>query len=338
MNSKNYWRFQLIFWITLAAFYTIKERGLTLPLMFLQFFSYASLGITTTHVYQRRLHESGFPFHKLDQIIKKIVPTLLLLGLFVAVYDYLMNRFYYQRDFKDDPWYILTLAGYCIDGVVIFLPWFSAFHLYKYGVKVDELDRERMRSQLIVKQAQLESILNKLNPHFLFNTLNTIRWLINKDKEMARLAINELADIMRYTIRTDFEANIALREELTIAKKYLTIEKWRFEETLTFEVQCDEELLDRPVIPFLLTNVVENAIKYGISQLTEPGTISVVARKTNKSLQVEVTNPGGLNDGVMGFGLDSINQLLKHRFGDDSSIELKTESNFVRTIITIQDA
>jgi two-component system, LytTR family, sensor kinase len=333
----GYLKFQLSFWIIIPLFYALKEQELSWPWVVIQFLVFSISGFLITHFYRKRINRKKFPHNNLLRVGWLIVQTLCLLSLAVVAYDFIVDQYYYDKGFKSDELYYLTLAGYYVDGFVIFLPWFLIFHLYKYGKKIGELNTLHIRQKVELQQAQLEIILNKLNPHFLFNTLNTIRWLISKDKEVARLALNELSEIMRYSTRQNSSTFVTLEEELLIVEKYLKIEHWRFDDNLDYKLECPAQLLPRRITPFLILNVIENAVKHGISQHVSGGIIELRIFDFDHCLHIEVSNPGKIVDIQSGFGLASVNNLLKNMFGEESNISIAQHGDRVITAIKLYD-
>jgi hypothetical protein len=337
MRLRGYLKFQLFFWTILPLFYAVKEQELSWQWALVQFWFFSIAGFLITHLYRNRINKQEFPHDNLLKVGWLIVRTLCLLSLVVVAYDFTVDQYYYKKNFNEDGLYYLTLAGYYVDGFIIFLPWFLIFHFYKYGKKIGELNTIHIQQKAELQQAQLQVILNKLNPHFLFNTLNTIRWLISKDKEVARLALNELSEIMRYSTRQNSSTFVTLEEELLIVEKYLKIEHWRFDDNLDYKLYCPAQLLSRRITPFLILNVVENAVKHGISQQINGGVVEIRIFEFDHGLHIEISNPGEIVDFQSGFGLASVSKLLKNMFGKESNISIEQRGDKVTTAIRLYD-
>ncbi len=112
----------------------------------------------------------------------------------------------------------------------------------------------------------LERLKSHINPHFIFNSLNSIRALVDENPERARTAITELSNILRSSMQVEKMETVPLNKELDIVKDYLALEQMRFEERLKIELDIDEDTLNQPVPPMMLQTLVENAIKHGISK------------------------------------------------------------------------
>lgn len=153
------------------------------------------------------------------------------------------------------------------------------------------------------KQAQLESLRYQLNPHFMFNSLNTISAYIHTNPNLADEVLHELADILRYSLDTAAKQRVPLEQELDIINKYLNIEKARFGDNLTINIDIEETLKNISVPPLLIQPVIENAIKH--NQSHQQLTINLSIKSDNNKMYIEI------NDNGKGFPED----VLKQGFG-----------------------
>jgi len=163
------------------------------------------------------------------------------------------------------------------------------------------------REKKAKKQAQLQTLRYQLNPHFMFNSLNTISAYIHSDPNLADEVLHELADILRYSLDTGEENSVSLQQEVTIINKYLNIEKARFGDRLTVNFTIPNELLSIQVPPLILQPIVENAIKHNTKETTLEITIKVekTYKKNQAYLKISISDNGiGFNDDVLekGFG------------------------------------
>ncbi|MEO6541546.1 MAG: histidine kinase, partial [Ferruginibacter sp.] len=144
--------------------------------------------------------------------------------------------------------------------------WMLIYIVYHYVEKNrnDQLDRLKLEST--VKELELKTIKSHINPHFIFNSLNSIRALVDENPKRARRAITELSNILRSSMQAEKSETVTLERELDIVKDYLALEQMRFEERLKIEFEIDEDTLQLPVPPMMLQTLVENAIKHGISK------------------------------------------------------------------------
>jgi two-component system sensor histidine kinase AlgZ len=186
-------------------------------------------------------------------------------------------------------------------------------------------EREKQAAQLAVRltQAQLTGLRTQLQPHFLFNTLNSIAALIPKDAKLATEMVMNLSDLLRMTLREPQRGEIRLSEELKLLQHYVDIQRLRFGERLSFQVEASEEALNSLVPPLLLQPLVENAIRHGLEASDQMEYITVHGQMEGEKLLLEVANtfragadadpPPAESTGV---GLTNTQARLKVQYGD----------------------
>ncbi|HZS10524.1 MAG TPA: histidine kinase [Blastocatellia bacterium] len=231
-----------------------------------------------------------------------------------------------------------------LDYAMTVLAWSALYFGIKYW-QAWEAERERaLRAAALAHQAQLEMLRYQLNPHFLFNALNSIRASIDEDSRRAKRMITEFSDFLRYSLSGSSTREIPLREEIEAIRSYLAIEKIRFEDRLdvTFDV---EPAADGFRIPgFLIHPLVENAVKHGMSNGPSPLRIRITARAQNGSLSVEVANTGcwhlapahaESDPDHTGIGLSNVRQRLSQLFPGRSRFHLSEDDGWIRAVIEI---
>jgi two-component system, LytTR family, sensor kinase len=198
-------------------------------------------------------------------------------------------------------------------------------------------DQARAAAELQVRASQLEASLSRanlealrmqLNPHFLFNTLNTVSVLALKgEKQRVSRMVSRLSDLLRLSLENDRQT-LSLREELEFLDRYLEIEQVRFKDRLTVNVDVEPAAYDAEVPSLLLQPIVENAVKYGFSQTIGPGEISIQCRVRDDRVEIDVSDTGpGLPDsrvqsGSTGVGLANTRARLEQLYGGDFTLEL----------------
>jgi two-component system LytT family sensor kinase len=203
--------------------------------------------------------------------------------------------------------------------------WFLTYIVYHYVDKnrKDQLDRLRLEST--VKELELKTIKSHINPHFIFNSLNSIRALVDENPERARTAITELSNILRSSMKAEKAETVSLQRELDIVKDYLALEHMRFEERLKVEMDIDKDTLGQQVPPMMLQTLVENSIKHGISKLVNGGVVRIVADFKGDNLELLVQNTGQLNGHMNadGFGIKSTQDRLNLMYQGKAHFEIK---------------
>jgi signal transduction histidine kinase len=190
---------------------------------------------------------------------------------------------------------------------------------YHREAQARALNASQLETRLI--EAQLQSLQRQLQPHFLFNTLNTISALMHRDVEAADAMIARLSDLLRISLQMVGVQEISLKEELDFLSKYLEIEQTRFRDRLTVMFYIQPDTLDALVPNLILQPLVENAIKHGIGPRPSPGTITIRARLVDERLEVIVQDNGvgmsaaRLSDFNRGVGLSNTRARLEHLYG-----------------------
>jgi two-component sensor histidine kinase len=192
-------------------------------------------------------------------------------------------------------------------------------------------------AERLSREAELANLRQQLQPHFLFNSLNSISALVGSQPERARNMIQQLSDFLRGTLKKDDKQLITLKEELAHLQLYLDIEKVRFGHRLETAIHASDESLSLALPSLLLQPIVENAIKFGLYDTLDDIEIDLSARKENNYLIMEVKNPfdpttASPKKGT-GFGLQSVDRRLFLVYGQSSLLTIKQDGNtFITTL------
>lgn len=189
------------------------------------------------------------------------------------------------------------------------------------------------QAALEAREAELRALKAQINPHFLFNSLNSIAALTAADPDRAREMCIRLSDFLRSTLGLGERASVAWREEMDLAQAYLDVEQVRFGARLKVEVHLDEACADCLVPPLVLQPLIENAVKHGIATLVEGGTIRVESRVQEGRLQVSVENrfdPESPAPRRHGLGLRNVRSRLEARFGAAAHVAARSQENSFR--------
>jgi two-component system LytT family sensor kinase len=202
-----------------------------------------------------------------------------------------------------------------------------------------QLDRHRTEVQALAREAELGKLRQQLQPHFLFNSLNSISALAGSNPSQARKMIQQLSDFLRGTIRKDETRTVTMSEELAQLELYLDIEKVRFGHRLEVNITTEEGCEKLLVPPMLMQPVVENAIKFGLYGTVDSVNIRVAVSCLEKMLIISVTNPfdaseSGGSTGT-GFGLNSLARRLFLLYGRADLLEVKKNGDTFETIMRL---
>jgi two-component system LytT family sensor kinase len=202
-----------------------------------------------------------------------------------------------------------------------------------------EMDARKMEAENLAKEAELYKLRQQLQPHFLFNSLNSISALVTTQPEQARKMVHQLSDFLRGTLKKEEHQVVNLEEELQYLELYLDIEKVRFGHRLSTVIECEENCKMMKLPSLLLQPVVENAIKFGLYDTTDDITIRITAAEKKNYLEVRVENPfdpetSSPKKGT-GFGLSSVQRRLYLLFARNDLLETTAENNLFTTILKI---
>jgi two-component system LytT family sensor kinase len=199
----------------------------------------------------------------------------------------------------------------------------AAGYAREYFLRDQDRQREAISLQAQLADARLDALRAQINPHFLFNTLNAIAALVERDPSGVRRMIARLADLLRHTIDTRGAATVPLREELEFLRHYIEIMEIRFQGRLRVETNIDPDTLDLPVPSLILQPLVENALEHGTSRAAGEGKLEISARREGDRLVLSVRDNGpGVREEVTGVGLSNTRARLEHLYGSEGSVRL----------------
>lgn len=228
-------------------------------------------------------------------------------------------------------WVIIGIV--MLNGTFLFVCWMCLYFFYHLFDRFNRSEIERLRLMTTVKEAELRALKSQVNPHFIFNSLNSLRALIDEEPARARQAVTQLANLLRYSLQSGQLETVPFEEELRVVNDYLALEQVRHEERLRLRLDVSPDTLQLPVPPMLLQTLVENAVKYGISTRPEGGEIAIVARRESNALRLLVTNPGEIaapasrpRNTSTGLGFANAADRLRLLFGERATLQLRAEA------------
>jgi hypothetical protein len=212
---------------------------------------------------------------------------------------------------------------------ILFFAWLCLYYFYHLFDRLNRSEIERFQLMTSVKEAELRALKSQVNPHFIFNSLNSLRALIDEDPARARTAVTQLANLLRYSLKSGELETVPFEEELGVVNDYLALEQVRHEERLRLRLNIAPNTLQLPIPPMLLQTLVENAVKYGISRSADGGEIAITAYNEGGSLRIQVSNPGELSQGDQasstGLGLRNAAERLRLIFGERATLRLRSD-------------
>jgi two-component system LytT family sensor kinase len=185
-----------------------------------------------------------------------------------------------------------ALFGGAVSGAAVFLAWSACYFAVRAQQDMQREKQDALRAKAAAHEAQFAALRGQVNPHFLFNSLNSIQALIRENPARAQDAVGELAALLRYSLRQTGQDEVSFSEELEVIEKYLSIEKIRFEEKLLVRLEIEPRAGQYCVPGFLFHPLVENAIKYGMLTSAMPLQLRIRAESFQNSLRFEIANTG----------------------------------------------
>jgi len=212
-------------------------------------------------------------------------------------------------------------------GVAVYLCMVGIEHATRYFFEARDRQVQLARVSEQLTSAKLAALQARLNPHFLFNSLNTINVLVRDgDRHAATTVIEHLSEVLRTTLSRSRESEVSLDDELALVHEYLSVEQARFSDRLRVEFDVDPGLLSAAVPSFAVQHLVENAVRHGIARRTDAGWIRVRARRDHQMVEITVEDDGpGIGDAPTippGHGLASTRERLHTMYGERASVEL----------------
>lgn len=325
-KEKLYWFCQVGGWFLFTLLEVSNYIGIGgyRPSLILNAFVNFTLGIIVTHLYRMFLIRTGWLNLPLYKIIPRGIIGVVGMSLMLTAINIPLDRLTYP------PFAQLTLdlgvfLSYFFNLSKYILLWTLTYHLFQYWERSLKAERDRYQIAAALKENQYNNLKTQLNPHFLFNSLNSIRTLVDMNPELSKTAITQLSNLLRSSLQMGKHKTVPLKDELQTVKDYLAIEQIRFDERLKlqFDIQPETEMI--PVPPMMLQTLAENAIKHGISTLKQGGEINILSFRNNGSLHIEITNSGQYNpkpnhDGV---GVENTVERLKILYDDKASLSIK---------------
>ena len=235
------------------------------------------------------------------------------------------------------PFSGLLIMG-SIQNAVTLVAWTALYLGYQYQRELQEERINRVLLDAELKEAQLQRLRSQINPHFLFNSLNTIRAIAGVDAELTREAVTQLAELMRAALESSEEKVVTFDEELRIVQAYLGLEQLRHQDRLRIEASINEELLSAVVPPLICQTLIENALKHGAHSSNQTGTVRYALTGDHKSVRFEVRNPGSLKMASRnnGTGLVNAQRRLQLIYGRKAALSLRmTEPGEVTALLVL---
>lgn len=285
-----------------------------------------------THIYRNLSKKMGWLLLPGTQAVPKVFFSIIFMS--VTVYLVRVGVAFLLSLYSSDMLSVINFLGNVTANLIILIIWSSIYFAFHYFEK----NTQSLKYEVAMNEMKINQLKAQINPHFIFNALNSIRALVDEEPSKSKQAINHLSNILRSSLVLDKKKLTTLKEELNTTKDYLALESIRFEERLKTEFNIEEETENIQVPPMMLQTLVENGIKHGISQLKDGGTVSVDARIELGSMILEIRNTGQYHNKMdnTGQGLKNSRQRIELIYGESAKLNIENENeNTVLTTVKI---
>jgi two-component system, LytTR family, sensor kinase len=331
INNKNrvYWICQLVGWSVWALLNIVGIVSFDLfawgKIFILLFVCFA--GLCFTHILRNLIKKYSW----VDLTPKKIIPRILLSSIIIGIllFSLYFSTTYFSGFVKFSNIKLGTIIIWISNLSSIILVWclfYISVHLFTNYKRVEI---ESLIWEAAVKDFELKTLKSQLNPHFMFNAMNSVRALIDEDPENAKTALTNLSNILRYSLKMERFETVPLEEEIENVNDYLALEAIRFEERLNYKIDIDPSSSKIEIPPMMIQTLVENGIKHGVSRRTEGGNITVNSTLNGPYLLIQIKSSGRIDEESLrhskGFGIDNTKQRLNLLYGERAVFTIKNE-------------
>lgn len=327
-NTRYYWLCQFAGWgfvaLSMIFFAFTYERTMNQN-FFIRVFIIVASGIFFTHLLRAVITKSGWLLLPVEKVLSRMFIAVVITSvLHSSFYIWLANFLGVVENPKSIDITSKIMVATINNGLFI-VPWALIYYFFHYIEKSRKQEIDTLKLEALVKELELKTIKSHINPHFIFNALNSIRALIDENPVRARDAVTELSNLLRSSMQSDKVETVPLEKELNIVKDYLALEHIRFEDRLQVEYDIDEDTLGQPVPPMMLQTLVENAIKHGIGRQIKGGVVRVISDFAGDHHEMVVQNTGKLDvlRNTDGFGISSTQNRLQLLFGERASFSIR---------------
>ncbi|HEX8332853.1 MAG TPA: histidine kinase [Segetibacter sp.] len=314
--------------------YMASQRGVFFSFIYFCFF--VLLMVTPTVNAILGIKQSAYFKSKLFAFQQAIIYSIIIILPTLATL--VLNYYNNHLSTKYFKWAIsYSIFSSAITGICYLFYTYSAYEKQQL-LQAKQLDYSRLNE--LKMKAELEALHSKINPHFLYNALNSIADLTITDNNKAREMTIALSDLFRYTINYNDSVFSTVKDEIAMAETYLQIEKIRFEELLQYKIQLTDDVLDLKLPRFILQPLVENAVKHGLAGIDKKSEILIAVEEQNNRIEIKVFDNGKPfeRDMTPGYGLKSVLDKLQILYNNDYKVEFINEPKKHIVIVLNKDS
>ena len=338
-KKKLYWSSQIVGWLMYAVivgtFNVLTGNQLNTELIF-SLISIFLIGLAVAHGFRLIIVKLNWMQFNIPLLIPRILLGTIVSGILVYVLkSIIIERLIIHNNYELN----LTEAfPSVVSWTILYLIWSLLYFLFHFVNNYKKAEIKNLKWQAAKNEIELNKLKSQLNPHFIFNSMNSIRALIHENPILAKEAITQLSNVLRNSLLMGKQKLIPFGDEMKLVNDYLGLEKTRYEERLTIVRNIEKKTDFFLLPPLMIQTLVENGIKHGTSKLPNGGMIEIESFIENKQLKVIIYNSGTYDENHIsdtGFGLVNTIQRLKLLYGDTASFEIKNENGKVKTTLVI---
>jgi sensor histidine kinase YesM len=321
----------LFYTIIALLFVRVQHEPITLKFVTALFLIYV-IGVGSTHFYRGWIQKMEWKKLNISKLIPSVLVSVVILS-FIFQALYLLGRVVMFHEpqslsFIDNISNILNWS-------FLLGMWSVIYFAYQFFERYRTEEIKNLKWEASKNEIELNKLKSQLNPHFIFNSMNSIRALIDENPIKAKRSVTQLSNILRKTLMMGRKKTVLFEEEMAVVNDFIELEKTRYEERLEFEADIQEEAYTYQIPSLMIQTLIENGIKHGISKLPEGGKINLRANVIEDNLIIEIENTGELIENSKpetGFGIINTTQRLHLLYGDQATFKISNSDN--HTVLT----
>ncbi|MDH5367584.1 MAG: histidine kinase [Cyclobacteriaceae bacterium] len=340
-KNKFYWSLQILGWSFYAiiniivANIVLGNQG-TVAIWYFPLITEAVFFLLATHFFRFISKRLKWIYLSIGLLSIRVVLSSIIIGS--SIYLLRIGVSFVLDLYGSESLSLANILGNTFPNTLVVFIWSLFYFIFQYFDRYNK----SLKHEAELHQMELNNLKSQLNPHFIFNSLNSIRALVDENPIKSKTAITQLSNILRNSLTTDQNKVARFEDEIKIVKDYLSLETIRYEERLQTEVVIHPKSYDYYIPPLMLQTLVENGIKHGISKLKGGGSLSIHTTIDNDQLKIQIRNTGKLTsqniDGinVRGLGISNTKKRLKLIFNNKAHFRIINETpNTVLTEIIL---
>jgi LytS/YehU family sensor histidine kinase len=286
-----------------------------------------TLGVFISHLYRNTIIRLGWLKLNALQLIPRVIFSTIVLAALLEYTQYGIGHLIDIPIIKHNS--TATVVINILNLTPLFFLWSLIYFLVHYIENYKKVEIENLKWQASINEIELNKLKSQLNPHFMFNAMNSIRALIDENPEKSKDAVTQLSNILRSTLLMGKNKIVPFHDELKIVEDYLALETVRYEERLKTKINIHPDSKQFTVPPLMIQTLIENGIKHGISKLTKGGTIELHTHVENNKLIIQIINSGQLSEtkGSTGFGIKNTEQRLELLYGRQAELKIRNRDS-----------